>query len=405
MAKVVRRVWVTASGEQKEAWIVRYWQKGTVLDKNGKPKLDKNGEPKEGGQYIETFARKKDAQARADEIGVGIRNRTHVAPSQSITVAEAADRWIAASERAGLEPTTVDFYRGHVEHHIRPMLGKTKLAELTTASVSNFAEMLHNAGRSKVLIGKIMVSFGSILAEAQSDNLVARNVVSEQSRSRKRRKHVAKRLKAKVVAGENMPTPGEMKAIIDAAKPRWRTLLLTAAMTGMRASEIRGLRWEDVNLKESTITVRQRADKNGVIGLPKSGTGKRTISIGPKLTTALKEWKLQSGGSELVFPSDGNRVLSLSTIIRLGLIPAVLAAGLKDKDGKARYSGMHDIRHFHASLCINPVSRGGLGLTAKETQERLGHSSIMMTMDVYGHLFPRSDDSGAMAAAEAALLG
>src|SRR5262249_6888367 len=277
MAKVVRRVWVTASGEQKEAWIVRYWQKGTVLDKNGKPKLDKNGEPKEGGQYIETFARKKDAQARADEIGVGIRNRTHVAPSQSITVADAADRWIAASERAGLEPTTVDFYRGHVEHHIRPMLGKTKLAELTTASVSNFAEMLHNAGRSKVLIGKIMVSFGSILAEAQSDNLVARNVVSEQSRSRKRRKHVAKRLKAKVVAGENMPTPGEMKAIIDAAKPRWRTLLLTAAMTGMRASEIRGLRWEDVNLKESTITVRHRADKNGVIGLPKSGTGKRTI--------------------------------------------------------------------------------------------------------------------------------
>jgi integrase len=173
----------------------------------------------------------------------------------------------------------------------------------------------------------------------------------------------------------------------------------------MRSSELRGLRWEDVDLKESTITVRQRADKNGTIGKPKTDAGARTISIGPKLCMALKEWKLQSGGSELVFPSDVGRVLSLSSIIRLGLVPAVLRAGLKDKDGKARYTGMHDLRHFHASLCINPPSRGGLGMTAKEVQERLGHSSIMMTMDVYGHLFPRSDDGGAMAAAEAALLG
>jgi integrase len=404
MAQVKKRVCTTlgkadpVTGERKperrEAWIVRYF------DKNG---IGKNGQ--KGTQHIETFARKKDALARADEIGVGIRNRTHIAPSQSITVAEACDRWLAASAAAGLEPTTVDFYRSHVEHHIKPMLGGTKLAELTSASVSSFCKMLQDAGRSKVMIGKLMVSLGSILAEAVTDGLATCNVVREQSRSRKRREHVAKRLKVKVEAGKDMPTPQEMKAIIDAAKPRWRILLLTAAMTGMRSSELRGLRWEDVDLKESTITVRQRADKYGVLGMPKNNKSKRTISLGPKLCTALKEWKLQSGGNEQVFPSEGDRVLSLNSLNRLGLIPAVIAAGLKNKNGKAKYTGLHALRHFHASMCLNPVSRGGLGLSPQETQARLGHSSIVITMDVYGHLFPKQDDGKAMAAAEAALLG
>jgi integrase len=261
------------------------------------------------------------------------------------------------------------------------------------------------------LVGKVMVSLGSIFAEAVSDGLVARNVVRERSRSKGRRKGTAKRLKPVVEAGRDMPTVEEMKAILEAAKPRWRTFLLVAAFTGMRVSELRGLRWEDVDLKESVIRIRQRADKNGVMGMPKSEAGKkRSISIGPKVVQTLREWKLKSGGSELVFPSqaqhnNSNKVLALSSIIRLGLIPAVLAAGLKTKDGEPKYSGMHCLRHFHASFCLNPVSRGGLGMTPQEVQARLGHASITITMDTYGHLFPKQDDSKAMAAAEAALLG
>ena len=70
-----------------------------------------------------------------------------------------------------------------------------------------------------------------------------------------------------------------------------------------------------------------------------------------------------------------------------------------------KYTGMHALRHFYASWCINPKSAGGLELSPKVVQERLGHSSIQMTLDVYGHLFPRGDDSAELAAAEAALLG
>jgi integrase len=99
-------------------------------------------------------------------------------------------------------------------------------------------------------------------------------------------------------------------------------------------------------------------------------------------------------------------------IVERGLAPTQIAAGVtikgKGKDGKpverAKYPGLHALRHFYASWCINRRVDGGLELPAKVVQERLGHSSIMMTMDVYGHLFPRGDDSAELAAAETALL-
>jgi integrase len=99
-------------------------------------------------------------------------------------------------------------------------------------------------------------------------------------------------------------------------------------------------------------------------------------------------------------------------IVERGFVPTMIAAGVTSEeegaDSKARerakYTGMHALRHFYASWCINRRVDGGLELPAKVVQERLGHSSIMMTMDVYGHLFPRGDDSAELEAAERSLL-
>jgi integrase len=74
-------------------------------------------------------------------------------------------------------------------------------------------------------------------------------------------------------------------------------------------------------------------------------------------------------------------------------------------EGNAKYPGLHALRHFYASWCINRREDGGLGLTPKLVQERLGHSNIAMTLDVCGHLFPRGDDGSEMAEAERSLLG
>jgi integrase len=108
---------------------------------------------------------------------------------------------------------------------------------------------------------------------------------------------------------------------------------------------------------------------------------------------------------DIVFASSRGRVHHHSNLVKYGLIPAQLAAGIVAPDGKAKYTGLHALRHFYASWCINRQSDGGLGLTPKLVQERLGHATIGMTLDVYGHLFPRGDDGSELAAAEKSLLG
>jgi integrase len=74
-------------------------------------------------------------------------------------------------------------------------------------------------------------------------------------------------------------------------------------------------------------------------------------------------------------------------------ISAVRAAGLTNADGTPKYTGLHAVRHFYASWCINAVNCGGQGLPAKEVQQRLGHNSILMIVDTYGHLFPADEDA------------
>ena len=82
----------------------------------------------------------------------------------------------------------------------------------------------------------------------------------------------------------------------------------------------------------------------------------------------------------------------------------MVAAGVVDTRGEPKYSGLHALRHFYASWCINRKADGGLELPPKSVQVRMGHSSIVLTMDTYGHLFPRTDDGSEMAEAEKLLL-
>jgi integrase len=216
--------------------------------------------------------------------------------------------------------------------------------------------------------------------------------------------------------------PAEIKAILTQLNGRWRALLITAIFTGLRASELRGLRWQDIDLKAGEIHVRQRADRFNEIGKPKSAAGERVVPFGKFVANTLKEWKLACPKSDgdLAFPNGKGNVESLGNIINRGLIPVQVAAGItlpvlntkgkpqKDAKGKpvmkAKYTGLHALRHFYASWLINRKEEGGLGLPPKVVQERLGHSSITMTYDRYGHLFPRGDDAAEIDAAEQALL-
>jgi integrase len=373
---VRKRKW----GEGKEAWIVDY--------------TDQNGE-----RHIRTFDRKKDADEYHATVKVDVRQGVHTAPSKSISVAEAADDWIAYIEREGRERSTLDQYRQHVRLHINPLIGRKKLTELTTPGVNAFRDALLEK-LSRPMARKVLTSLKSLLRDAQRRGNVSQNVAADVKIK------ATKRGKRKLKVGVDIPTADEIRRILHAAPDKWRRLLLVLTFAGLRASEARGLRWQDVDFKRGELHVRQRADRYNAIGKPKSESGERTIPLGPHALNTLKEWKLAcpKGEHDLVFPSSEGTVVRLENIIRRGLIPAQIVAGVVTKDNEAKYTGLHALRHFYASWCINRKADGGLELPPKVVQERLGHASIVMTMDIYGHLFPRGDDGAELAAAESALL-
>jgi integrase len=122
----------------------------------------------------------------------------------------------------------------------------------------------------------------------------------------------------------------------------------------------------------------------------------------------LKEHRLkQAPGIELVFANRDGEPRSHTNIVNKGLKPAMMRAGVTVGSGEAvaaKYTGLHALRHFYASWLINRKEDGGLGLPVKMVQERMGHASIVMTMDTYGHLFPRLDDGTELAQAANILL-
>nr|WP_278515374.1 site-specific integrase [Brucella anthropi] len=409
---VRKREWTTPKGEKRFAWIVDYADlKGVRRQK--------------------TFAKKKEADAFAATAKVEIRDGTHVADRDTVTVSKAGEFWLATGEGEGLERSTINQRKRHLKFHIEPFIGDTLLSKVDARA---FQDILRAEGRSPAMVKKALSSLGSIFADAIERKLATRNPVRDMRQSRKGKDSRAeKRQKGKLKVGIDIPTRDEVKALVGVLSGRWRPLLLVAIFAGLRSSELRGLRWQDVDLDARMISVHQRADEFGEIGRPKSEAGERDIPVPPMVINALREWKLgynrpvigrdengkpireDARPSHLIFANGVGKAESHANIINRGLVPAMLAAGVvvetekRDKDGKpimaAKYTGLHALRHFYASWLINRTQDGGLGLPLKVVQERMGHSSIVMTADVYGHLFPRADDADELAAAECALLG
>src|SRR5262249_55512122 len=207
------------------------------------------------------------------EIDVGLRAGTHTAVSVSPTVAQAAQEWLTAVELKGRERATLKGYREHIELHIIPELGSMKLAVLTAPRIVAFCEALQRR-KSRHLARKVLVSLKSLLRDAQRRGTVAQNVAAAVSIEPDRRRR-------QLEVGVDIPTPDEIRRILASAMLRWRPLLVTAVFTGLRASELRGLRWTDVDFKRGELRVRQRADRYNSIGQLKSRAATRTIPLGP----------------------------------------------------------------------------------------------------------------------------
>lgn len=369
MASVRKRAWTNAKGEALQAWQVDY------RDSAGK-------------RRSKHFGRKKDAEAWMTQAAYQVSQGTHTPDSQSITVQKAADQWVERARRDGLEPTTVAAYDQHVRLHLVPLCGSVKLSQLTTPMVEGYRDQLVDK-LSRPMAVRVLRSLSSIISEAQRRGQVAQNVARTVKVKR------AARQKAKAA----IPPKAALRALLKAAgehgEPQGQALVMLALFGGLRASELRGLPWCGLDLKAATVTVTQRADAKGKIGAPKSASSRRTVPLPPSAMTALKAWKLACPATELnlVFPSVAGKVMSHRYMSLNVLKPLVTAAEIGSL-------GLHDLRHAAASLWIEQR------VDAKRVQTWLGHHSIQVTFDTYGHLFEAVErDSSVAAAIEKALIG
>jgi integrase len=348
---------------------------------------------------------------------------THVPDSAAITVSEAAALWIQRAELDGLEYATVRQYRQHASH-IKPLLGSKKLSSLSRPAVEAFKDALLKT-RSRAMAKAILGSLKGIIKEAQRRGLAGHNVASDVQVK------ISKRHEEHVV----IPAPEHIRALFAKAAEKWplttletdcktvaccwRPLIVTATLTGLRCSELRGLTWAHVDFGAGVIRVRQRADLRNNMGPPKSKAGRRDVPMSPMVANTLKAWKLACPVTkrDLVFPAQSGGIVTNGTIHRscwgplqraCGLVERVprlhaVGAPVRDENGNPIIDEVpiytfHSLRHAAASLFIEQ------GWSPKKLQSVMGHSTIQMTFDTYGHLWPSAeDDRTALAQIEARL--
>jgi integrase len=364
MASVRKRTWQSKGGE-RSAWVVAYAV-------NGK-------------QHLKTFATKREAVDWRAEMQREVRLGTHTPTSKSPTVRDAGKAWLHQAGIEGLEPSTVAQYRQHLDLHITPFIGDVRLADLTPATVRDFRNTL-SADRSQAMVIRVATSLGAIVEQARNSGLVGRNAVREFIRqTATRRRRLESRHSSDIEIGADIPTVAEVRALLDVAG-RWRPFLMTAVFTGLRASELRGLPWRNVDLRNAVIRVTQRADRYAEIGAPKAKASRRQVPMSSAVVAGLRELKIAATG-DLVFPNQSGGILDLGNVHRaLGTLQVRL--GWCDSKYRPKY-GLHSLRHFAASLFIEQ------GLSPKRVQALMGHSNIAVTFDTYGHLFPSQDDDRA----------
>ncbi len=300
-----------------------------------------------------------------------------------IPFGEYAEDWFSRNRLRlkghGYGGSTHALYRGYLDRHLLPHFGATSLRGIDKAGVERFASGLVEGGRSPKTANNIVGLLKTILRAAEEDGLIERNPARSVRPLRVPRRRV------------EVYTPEEAAALLAAADGGDRVLLLAAVATGLREGEQFALRWSDLDFRNATASVRRRYHK-GHEDDPKSPSSVRVVALPEVLLAALAdhrkrqaEERLAAGGTwrdlDLVFCGPDRRPLHQSRANR-ALKRAAKRAGL-------RALRFHDLRHTHASLLL------AVGENIKTISERLGHSTVSVTLNVYSHLLPDADRNAA----------
>jgi integrase len=324
-----------------------------------------------------TFASLAEAKAWRQETQVVLRKGTLRAPSAR-TLEEAAAEWMSAADagvirtRSGTpyKPSALRAYRGALRR-VLPELGARKLSQISRPLLQDLIDAWVAQGASAGTVRNYLLPVQAIFRRALAREEVAVNPTKGLAlpKSNGTRDRVA--------------PPTEASALIAALPPHLQALWATAIYAGLRRGELQGLRWSDIDLERGLISVVRSWDETAGPIAPKSEAGRRRVPLAPTLRRHLIAHRLQqgAGGEGYVFASRAGTPFFSGAVTRRAR-RAWSAAGLPGIT-------LHECRHTCASYMI------AAGVNAKALSTYLGHSSITVTLDRYGHLLPGNEEEAA----------
>jgi integrase len=327
-----------------------------------------------------SFRELSDARAWRQQSQIAIRNGLLRSPSQT-TLNDAASEWLEAAEagrvrtRSGeaYKPSAVRAYRQALNHRALPHLGTKRLTSITQLMLQDFADELSAKGLSPSSVRNTLLPLRAIFRRAHQRGEVAINPTLK--------------LALPAVRGcrDRIAAPAELGPLLDALQPADRAIFATALYAGLRAGELQALHWDDINLPSNLINVHRNWDRKTGFVAPKSRSGTRRVPIIPTLRRELTRHRLQqgTGGQGFVFPSTRNPDKPFNpSSLNLQTKKAWKEAGLAS-------IGLHECRHSYAAYMI------AAGINTKALSTYMGHSSITITLDRYGHLLPGNETQAA----------
>ena len=295
------------------------------------------------------------------------------------TVKQFLEGWLENTCRPIVRPLTYLQYRSVIKVHLMPILGHVSLQKLTPEMVRGLYRRRLDEGYKPRTIGSMRGVLHRALEDAVKDGLVARNVASLAKAPRIERRDM-----------QQVLTVEEAKKLLDVARDASLDVLLLVALTaGMRRGELLALQWSDVDFGNGTLfvhrTVARVTGRGLVVGEPKSKSGRRRIVLPLVAVDALKEHRVRQQEMKLAAGSDwqdGDIVFCRKN--GTFFEPNTMGEKLDRLLVQAGFPHMrfHDLRHSAATILL------AAGVHPKIVQERLGHSSVAITLDVYSHVLP-----------------
>lgn len=330
------------------------------------------------------FKTKREADKALDLARAEAHQGTYVKPSTQ-TYLEYIEDWFKDKKHA-LGYQTAQVMEGFITHHIIPAIGGIKMADISPTTIKRFVNVLRQRELADSTIRRIYNIVNASLKAAAIEQVIPRNPASLlESKPKVSHKEVQ--------VWDEVQVRHFLK-IASNSKTRYFMVFHLALATGMRQGEILGLRWSDVDLDRGMISIRQTLSHDGkkLKTGAKTKTSLRSISIDPKTVQLLLKHRrvilserLHSGSeyedNDLVICTTSGKPCSPRNVSRIWY--ELL------KQSELPKITFHALRHTHASLLLKNNEH------PKVVSERLGHSKIQMTIDLYSHLFPNMQEEAA----------